>query len=484
MLRGYYCVTSYTYSPLLTDLYQLTMAYGYWQLQMHEQKAAFHLLFRKNPFKGNYALSCGLASVVEFINHWRFHEDDLSYLATLKNLQQEPLFPSVFLDYLAPLRFSCSLDAIPEGTIVFPHIPLVRVEGPLLQCQLLETPLLTLINFQTLIATKASRVCHAAAGDPVIEFGMRRAQGPDGALSASRAAYIGGCVATSNTLAGKLFDIPVRGTHAHSWVTAFPSEMAAFTAYADVMPHNCTLLVDTYDTIKGVKHAIEIGQRLRAQDADLLAIRLDSGNLAKLSIQARKLLDKAGFKKTKILASNSLDEYVIHSLRQQGAMISAWGVGTHLATAYDYPALDGVYKLSSLKTSQGQWEYKLKLSEDEIKTSNPGRHQVRRFFCNNQYVMDVIYDLELHISDTPQAILLSTSHQLKKLDDVDGFVDLLEPVYKNGKLVQKSPSIHEIRHKAMIELDFFYRTQDKKIYAVGLEKNLYDLKQKMIKALP
>jgi nicotinate phosphoribosyltransferase len=477
-------VTPFTYSPLLTDLYQLTMAYGYWKLQMHEQEAVFHLLFRKNPFKGNYALHCGLASIIDFLKHWRFSEDDLAYLATLKNSLRGPLFSQEFLDYLSKLTFTCDLDAVPEGTVVFPNAPLIRLQGPILQCQLLESPLLNMINFQTLIATKASRVCRAAAGDPVIEFGMRRAQGPDGALSASRAAYIGGCVATSNTLAGKLFDIPVRGTHAHSWVTAFPSEQEAFAAYASVMPHNCVLLVDTYGTVDGVMHAIEVGKKLRAEGADLLAIRLDSGDMADLSVKARKLLDAAGFKKTGILASNSLDEYVISDLKRQGATISSWGVGTHLATAYDHPALDGVYKLSALRNKKGKWEYKLKLSEQAAKVSNPGRHQVRRFFCNDQYVIDVIYDLELGITDSPEAIVLDhQTQQIKKLDDFDAFVDLLQPIFRGGELIQEMESIHAIRNNAITEAAYFYRTHGETSYPVALEKNLYELKQKLIKEL-
>lgn len=474
---------SLTYSPLLTDLYQLTMAYGYWKLNMHEREAAFHLLFRKNPFQGHYALSCGLASIIEFLTAWKFAQDDLAYLATLKNSQQKPLFPQEFLAYLDQLSFTCHVDAIPEGTIVFSHEPLLRIEGPLLQCQLLESPLLNMINFQTLIATKASRVCQAAQDDPVIEFGMRRAQGPDGALSASRAAYIGGCTATSNTLAGKLYDIPVSGTHAHSWVTAFSSEIEAFQAYANVMPYNGTLLVDTFNTLEGVKHAIEVGQQLRAMGADLLAIRLDSGDMAQLSIKARKLLDDAGFNHTNIIASNSLDEYVIRDLKQKGAKISAWGVGTNLATAYDHPALDGVYKLSALRNMKNEWEYKLKLSEVEVKVSNPGRHQVRRFFCNEQYITDVIYDLELGISDTPEAVWLNDHLKNIRLDDHDAFVDLLQPIFRHGKLLAEQESIHEIRNRAIAEVKNYYATQQEKNYPVALEKNLYELKQALIKNL-
>jgi nicotinate phosphoribosyltransferase len=472
-----------TYSPLLTDLYQLTMAYGYWQLNMHEQEAAFHILFRKNPFHGNYALHCGLASVVDFLNNWHFQSDDLAYLATLKSPDHTPLFPQAFLDYLGKLAFSCDVDAIAEGTVVFPHAPLLRIQGPLLQCQLLETPLLNMINFQTLIATKASRVCRAACDDPVIEFGMRRAQGPDGALSASRAAYIGGCVGTSNTLAGKFYDIPVKGTHAHSWVTAFPDEISAFQAYAEVMPHNGILLVDTYNTVTGVKNAIKIGKQLKEQGTDLIALRLDSGDLAELSKEARKLLDEAGFTETGLLASNSLDEYVISDLKRQGATISSWGVGTHLATAYDQPALDGVYKLSALRNVQGEWEYKLKISEQEVKISNPGRHQVRRYFSNNQFIADVIYDLTLGIADIPDTVLFDPSLPPIRLDDYDAFTDLLQPVFRHGKLVDTLPTIHETRDLAIAASQEFYQAHGVKPYPVGLEKNLHALKMQLVDAL-
>lgn len=470
-----------TQSPLLTDLYQLTMAYGYWKLNMHEQDAVFQQIYRKNPFNSNYALCCGLGSVIDFLAHWRFQQDELTYLATLKDAQDKPLFPQDFLDYLAQLTFTCDIDAIPEGTIVFPHLPLLRIQGPLLQCQLLESSLLNFINFQTLIATKASRVCRAAAGEPVIEFGLRRAQGPDGALSASRAAYIGGCVATSNVLAGKIFDIPVKGTHAHSWVTAFANELEAFQAYASIMPHNCVLLVDTFNTVEGVMNAIKVGQQLRESGAELIGIRLDSGDMADLSTKARKLLDEAGFHNTSILASNSLDEYTIERLKQQHANISSWGIGTHLVTAYDHPALDGVYKLSALRDKNGEWLYKLKLSEQAVKISNPGCLQVRRFFCNDQYLLDVIYDTHLSISDVPDAVLLDTSQQNKRLDDYDASADLLKPIFKKGQLVHEPESIHVIRKRAMAEATMFYRTYGEKPYAVALEKNLHDLKQTLIR---
>jgi nicotinate phosphoribosyltransferase len=453
---------SETYTPLLTDFYQLTMAYGYWQLGMHEQDAVFHLLFRKNPFKGNHALSAGLGSVIDYLSRWKFQPDDLAYLSTLKNSHDLPLFSNEFLDYLATLEFSCDIDAIPEGTIVFPHEPLLRVQGPLIQCQLLETALLNIINFQSLIASKAARVC------------------PDGALSASRAAYIGGCSATSNTLAGKLYDIPVRGTHAHSWVTAFDTEQEAFAAYTKVMPFNSVLLVDTFNTIQGVKYAIEAGRELRSQGADLTAIRLDSGDMAELSIKARALLDEAGFTNTAIMASNSLDEYVIAALKQKRAKISTWGVGTNLVTAYDHPALDGVYKMSALKNKNGEWEYKIKLSEQEVKISNPGRHQVRRYFTADKLMGDVIYDLEQGISEHPDVVLLDQQLQTININDYDASVDLLQPLYRQGKLVKAQESIHLIRQYATEESKRFQESQSDKPYAVGLEKKLHGIKLELI----
>ena len=469
-------------SALLTDFYQLTMAYGYWRLNMHERQSTFHLLFRKNPFQSPYALACGLATAVEYLQQWRFQADDLEYLASLRHADGNTIFPTAFLDYLKNLRFSCDVDAIPEGTLVFAHEPLLRIQGPLVQCQLLESALLNIINFQTLIATKAARVCHAAQGDPVIEFGMRRAQGPDGALSASRAAYIGGCVATSNVLAGKLYDIPVRGTHAHSWVTAFPDELKSFQAYASIMPNNCVLLVDTYRTLDGVQHAIEVGKKLRAQGHDLLGIRLDSGDMTQLSIQARTMLDEAGLTETTILASNSLDEYIIAEMKQSGAKVSAWGVGTSLVTAYDHPALDGVYKLSALQNEKGVWEYKLKLSEQPIKISNPGRHQIRRFLCGEGYLADVIYDLDLGIAESPIMVSLDEAQKIKKLEDYDAFADLLQPIFRQGKLVLATESIHDTRNYALQQTALFYKAQNQTPYPVGLEKKLAELKQKLIKS--
>jgi len=303
---------------LLTDLYQLTMAYGYWQSGRADQQAVFHWFFRNNPFEGGFVVTAGLSLVLDYIRDFQFQSDDIEYLKTLVGEDGEALFDDAFLDYLANLKLSVDVDAMPEGTVAFPHQPLLRIRGPILQCQLLETALLNLLNFQTLLATKSARICRAAGDDSVLEFGLRRAQGIDGGLSASRAAYIGGCAATSNVLAGKIYGIPVKGTHAHSWIMSFDNELEAFRTYADAMPNNCVFLVDTFDTLEGVRKAVEIGKYLREKGHSLLGIRLDSGDLAWLSIEARKILDDGGFADAKIVASNDLDEHLIESLKHQG----------------------------------------------------------------------------------------------------------------------------------------------------------------------
>jgi nicotinic acid phosphoribosyltransferase len=312
---------------LLTDLYQLTMAYGYWKSGTAEKQACFHLAFRKNPFGGGFAVACGLQPAIEYVESLRFQDEDLDYLAGIQGNDGRPLFEEGFLDHLRTLSFCCDLDAVPEGTVVFGQEPLVRVTGPLLVAQLLETPLLNLINFQTLIATKAARLRLAAGDDPILEFGLRRAQGIDGGLAAARAAYAGGCDGTSNVLAGKVYGIPVKGTHAHSWVLSFDSELEAFAAYAAALPNNCVFLVDTYDSLQGVRHAVEVGRKLREQGHEMIGVRLDSGDLAWLSREARRILDEAGFPEAQILASNDLDETLIADLKRQGAAIGVWGVG-------------------------------------------------------------------------------------------------------------------------------------------------------------
>jgi nicotinate phosphoribosyltransferase len=460
---------------LLTDLYQLTMAYGYWQTGTGGREAVFHLFYRKNPFQGGFTIAAGLATALDFLDDFGFAADDLAYLATLQGNDGKPMFQKAFLDYLSTLRLSCEIAAVPEGTVMFPHEPLLRVRGPLLQCQLLETALLNIINFQTLIATKAARVCAAAQGEAVLEFGLRRAQGIDGALSASRAAYIGGCAATSNVLAGKLYGIPVKGTHAHSWVMSFASEAEAFEAYAYAMPNNCVFLVDTYDTLEGVQHAIAAGRRLRALGHDMIGIRLDSGDLAELSQAARQLLDEAGFPDAAIIASNDLDEFSIQELKAKGAPIAVWGVGTKLATAYDHPALGGVYKLAAIRDDHGDWQHRFKRSQDMIKTSIPGILQVRRFHDGEHYCGDVIYD-ELATPQTMQALNFIKRDEALILPAQAQGEDLLRPVFRHGQAYGERPSLSAIRAYAQAQLaslpSAYTSLTQAQTYPLGLEISL------------
>ncbi len=472
---------------LLTDLYQLTMAYGYWKAGLHKTESVFHLFFRRPPFQGGFAIAAGLENIIQYLKNFRFSQDDLSYLATLHSENKEPLFPDEFLQYLATLSFTGNLEAVPEGTVVFPYEPLLRIQGPIIECQLLESPLLNLINFPSLIATKAARVRLASQKDHVMEFGLRRAQGIDGALTASRAAYIGGCDSTSNVLAGKLFNIPVQGTHSHSWVMMFDEELEAFQAYAETLPGNSVFLVDTYNTVEGVKKAIEVGKWLHANGKKLLGIRLDSGDLAHLSIESRVLLDESGFQETKIIASNELDETLISELKRQGAKIDAWGVGTHLITGKEQAALDGVYKLSAIRDQGKKWKYKLKLSEQMSKISNPGVLQVRRYRMNNIYFADVIYNTA---SETSQQRLMVDPFDITKQHTISEnapYEDLLQPIFRQGTCVYSSPPLTEIRKQVKEQLNNFpvgiKRFLNPHIYLVGLEKSLYDLKIDLIKKI-
>jgi len=473
---------------LLLDLYQLTMSYGYWKSGLDKKEAVFHLFFRKSPFQGGFTIAAGLQIVIDYLKNFQFEQSDLSYLATLTAPNGGPLFEPAFLDYLANLKFTCDIDAIPEGNVVFPYEPLIRVQGPLIQAQLLESPLLNLINFPSLIATKASRMCIAAQGDSVLEFGMRRAQGIDGCLTASRAAYIGGCEGTSNVLAGKLFGIPVRGTQAHSWVMVFDEELEAFKEYAKNQPNNSLFLVDTYDTIEGVNKAIEVGKWLRQQGKEMLGIRLDSGDLAYLSIKSRAMLDEAGFPNAKIMASNELDETIISELKRQGAQINVWGVGTKLVTGGDQPALNGVYKLSAVRDPDKEWQYKLKLSEKMTKVSNPGIMQVRRYAdSNGEFLADAIYDLALGIS--PQSIIVDPfdSTRKKQIKKSWSHRDLLVPIFRQGKCVYEQPALAAIRATCQKELTYFHSAIKRFInpheYIVGMENSLYRKKVALIKKI-
>ncbi|MCG8421819.1 MAG: nicotinate phosphoribosyltransferase [Proteobacteria bacterium] len=480
---------------LLTDLYQLTMAHGYWKSGVAERRAAFHLFFRKNPFKGGYALACGLQHAVEYVENFRFTRSDLDYLATLRGNDDGPLFESGFLDYLDQMGFSCDVDAMPEGTVAFAHEPLVRVRGPIIQGQLLETPLLNMINYSTLIATKAARICQATRGGPVLELGLRRAQGTDGGITASRAAYIGGCIGTSNVLAGKLFGIPVKGTHAHSWVMSFADERESFDVYAQAMPNNCIFLVDTYDTLEGVKNAIAVGDKLRRRGHEMVGIRLDSGDLAHFSIKARQLLDQAGFVDAKIVASNDLDEHIIDSLIGQGAAIGVWGVGTKLATAYDQPALGAVYKLAAVENNNGNnhagWDYRIKLSEQPIKISNPGILQVRRLSQSGRFSADMIYcqdsGPESGVADptgSTEIYDINDPTLIHKIVQHDDEVDLLVPIFRNGQRVYDLPDLETVRSHAGDQLSRLdgriKRFSNPQIYPVGLGRTLHRRKQALI----
>ena len=463
----------------------MTMAYGYWKARLDQNEAVFHLIFRKPPFKGGFTIAAGLESVIHFLEKFRFDTSDLNYLRTLLGPDGKPYFCEEFIVFLSKMRFTGNIDAVPEGTAVFPHEPLIRVQGPLIEAQLLESPLLNLINFPTLVATKAARICLAAKGDPVIEFGVRRAQGIDGALTASRSAYIGGCESTSNVLAGKIYGIPVKGTHAHSWVMVFDDELEAFQTYAENLPNHCIFLVDTYDTIEGVKKAIKVGHWLKQQGKKLLGIRLDSGDLADLSIKSRILLDEAGFQDAVIVASNELDETIISELKSQGAQINVWGVGTNLVTARDQPALDGVYKLSAIRSNGGEWKYKLKLSEQMLKISNPGIMQVRRFYSGKENIADVIYDIHMPWEDDCQSVDSLDPTHVREIKKGIASKELLVPIFRGGKCVYEPPPLEEIRKNTKKELSRFSigikRFLNPHLYPVGMDKKLYDLKVRLIK---
>lgn len=471
---------------LLTDFYQLTMAYGYWKSGKADQEAVFNLFFRKHPFQGGFTMAAGLEYLIDFCQNFTFKKEDLAYLGEMKQKDGSPMFEPEFLRYLGKMKFTCDIDAVEEGTVVFPNTPLVRVRGPLLQCQLLETPLLNIINFQTLIATKAARINLATLGEPIMEFGLRRAQGIDGALAASRAAYIGGCTSTSNVLAGKLFGIPVSGTHAHSWIMSFETELEAFEAYAEAFPDNCIFLVDTYDTLNGVKNAIKVGQILRSKGKELLGVRIDSGDLAYFSNKAREMLDEAGFPNAKIVGSNDLDEHIISSLKSQEASINVWGVGTKLVTAFDQPALGAVYKLSAIQSESRTWEPKIKLSQQSIKINIPGIHNVKRYYSNGKAVADMIY-LEDQVIDPKSAMIIDPTdptHRKRLMPIFYKEEILLKPIFKKGELIYSLPTLDQIRDRGIKQLEAFDKTHKRlinpHIYPVGLEEHLHHLRMDLV----
>ena len=467
---------------LLTDMYELTMVGGYLVNGKENQRANFDYFFRKIPDEGGYCIAAGLEQVVDYIKNIHFTSADLSYLKNLK------IFPGEVFRYLKKFRFTGDLFAVPEGTVVFPYEPIIRVTAPLPEAQFIESALLNIMNFQTLIATKASRVCTAAEGDPVIEFGLRRAHGPDAAIGAARAAFIGGAQATSNILAGKLFNIPVRGTVAHSWVESFPSELEAFRAYCRVYPKDCLLLVDTYDTLKsGVPNVIKIGNELKAQGkGDLKGIRLDSGNLAYLSKEARKMLDREGFKEAKIFASSDLDEWIIESIKKQGGRIDSWGVGTKLVTAYSTPALSGVYKLTAIEEN-GRMQPKIKLSDNPEKITNPGMKKVVRFFDDSGLMRgDVMFLEEEPLEAKPlRGYHPTIPHVSKIFHPKFSRQDLLIPIFREGRLVYSKPSLKKIQGNSRQNLEQlgseFKRLKNPHIYHVGLSKQLMKTKRDLLK---
>jgi nicotinate phosphoribosyltransferase len=470
---------------MLTDLYQLTMMYGYYKSGNTEKEAVFDLFFRETGNHRAYAVLCGIESIIDYINNLRFTDADIAYLRSLN------LFDEDFLSYLKNFKFTGDIYAMPEGTVVFPMEPLVRVRAKMLEAQFIETALLVFVNHQTSIASKASRIKHAAGDDAVVEFGLRRAHGADAGTLGARAAIIGGCSGTSNVLCGQLYGSEVKGTHAHSWVMSFESELEAFRAYARCFPNACMLLVDTYDTLKsGVPNAITVFRELREQGyTKNFGIRLDSGDLAYLSKEARKMLDEAGFPDAKIFASSDLDEYVIRELKTEGAKIDFWGVGTRLITSSDYPVLGGVYKLSA-EIEDGVIIPKIKISDNPIKTTNPGYKKVFRLYSkHNDYALaDVIALDDEVIDDTRPLKLYHPEQRYKSMVLVNFYArELLQPIFLNGKQVYQSPSLEEICEYARKEIGHFWdeykRLLNPQVYKVDLSDKLYDLKQSMIASI-
>ena len=470
---------------LLTDLYELTMMQGYFKTG-NNRTVIFDAFHRKNPCDGGYSISCGLDQVIDYIKNLHFSNEDINYLRSLN------IFDEDFLEYLSSFKFTGDIYAIPEGTVMFPKEPIVKVIAPIIEAQLVETAILNIINHQSLIATKAARVCYAAKGDGIMEFGLRRAQGPDAGIYGARAAVIAGCVGTSNVLTGQMFNVPVKGTHAHSWIMSFPDEYTAFKTYADLYPTACILLVDTYDTLKsGVPNAIRVFQEMRAAGVPLTfyGIRLDSGDLAYLSKKARRMLDEAGFPDAVISASNDLDEYLIESLKAQDAAITSWGVGTNLITAKDNPAFGGVYKLAAVMGEDGSFIPKIKLSENSEKVTNPGNKKIYRVYEKEtgKIKADLICLADESFSEDEPLLLFDPSEPWKKTKLPAGSFtlrELLVPVFKDGKCCYESPRVMDIRSYCMKEQDTLWDETKRfvnphQVY-VDLSRKLYDTKIELL----
>ncbi len=467
---------------LLTDLYELTMMQGYFKHKDRNETVIFDAFYRNNPCGGGYSIAAGLEQLIAYIKELHFSPEDIRYLDSLH------LFEKDFLDYLADFHFSGDIYAIPEGTVIFPREPLVKVIAPIMEAQLVETAILNIINHQSLIATKAARVCYAARGDGIMEFGLRRAQGPDAGIYGARAAVIGGCIGTSNVLCGQLFDVPVKGTHAHSWIMSFPDEYTAFKTYADLYPSACILLADTYDTLKsGVPNAIRVFREMRKAGIPLTfyGIRLDSGDLAYLSKKARAMLDEAGFPDAVISASNDLDEYLIESLKAQGAAITSWGVGTNLITSKDNPAFGGVYKLAAVMGQDGEFIPKIKLSENTEKVTNPGNKTIYRVYekDSGKIKADLICLVGETFNEEDPLLLFDPLEPWKKTRLPGGSYtlrELLVPVFQKGKCCYESPKVMAIRDYCQKELSTLWDETKRfvnphPIY-VDLSQKLYDIK--------
>mgnify|MGYP000744283324 FL=1 len=474
---------------LLTDLYELTMMQGYFKNPTN-QTVIFDMFYRTNPCGGSFAIAAGLEQMIEYIENLRFTEEDVEYLRSLNIFQED------FLEYLSTFHFTGDIYAIPEGTVVFPREPLVKVIAPIMEAQLVETAILNIINHQSLIATKAARVCYAARGDGVMEFGLRRAQGPDAGIYGARAAVIAGCVGTSNVLTGQMFHVPVLGTHAHSWIMSFPDEYTAFKTYAKMYPDSCTLLVDTYDVLKsGVPNAIRVFEEMREEGIKLTkyGIRIDSGDLAYLSKEAYKMLAAAGFDDATIAASSDLDEYLIDSLKTQDAKINSWGVGTNLITSKDNPAFGGVYKLAAVKDADSNnFIPKIKLSENTEKVTNPGNKTVYRIYSKTtgKIKADLIC-LADEVFDPEETMIIfdpvDTWKKTKVLGGTYEIRELLIPVIQEGKRVYTSPDVVDIRDYCQKEQNTLWDESRRlinpqKVY-VDLSQKLYDLKKNLLEEM-
>ena len=466
---------------LMTDLYQLTMMNGYLKNNKHTERVIFDVFFRQNELI-TYSLAAGLEQAIDYILNLEFNDDDISYLRSLN------LFGEDFLDYLKNLKFTGDVYSVPEGTMVFPGEPILTICAPIMQAQLIETAILNIINHQTLIASKAAKVCYSAKGDTVMEFGLRRAQGPDAGIYGARAAIIGGCNSTSNVIAGKMFDVPISGTHAHSWVMSFPSEYDAFKAYSEVYPDATLLLVDTYDTLKsGIPNAIKVFDELKAKGKKPIGIRLDSGDLAYLTKKARQMLDDAGYPDAIICASGDLDEKLVQSLKIQGAKINSWGIGTKLITSADMPALGGVYKLAGVFNADGSVTPKIKVSETSAKITNPGFKKVVRIYDGKTKKAEAdLIMLKDEVIDTSKPLTITHPLETWKKITFENYSikELTCQIVKDGKLVYNMPKLKQIKEYAKGEMatfwDEYLRIDSPHIYKVDLSDKLLALKTSML----